>query len=466
MSTLVFLTNPSLQERLSDLAKKHDFDVCFTFSKDDLDDAVGDILISFATGVIVPRTILNRFRPNAYNIHPASPDFPGRDPHHFAHYNGARHYGATAHMMTPKVDDGPILFYQSEDVVTDATPSDLLDQAERLGLDAMDRLLRLIAKGDLKPDPNLSWASRKSTRQKFQSLCRLGLFDQPEETRRRVSAVAVPGRNNAKLFVDDTIFVLDENQQYDVLARQQAKYSGWTLDGYRDLVRQAKARFAFATYDERPDVPHVLWRHDIDYSIHRALKLAEIEAEEGVRTTHMFMLNIPFYNLLDYDLQVVAREIIALGHKAGLHFYVDTRRIESWSETELALRMQDDRDRLSDYLQAPVEVVSYHDPTAGGLIDFDADVMAGMVNCYSERLKRDYEYCSDSNGHWRHRPIPEVLSDTSHDRLHVLTHPAWWADRPLPPRARIEAAMLEHNRWIMAEYDDHLARSGRENITD
>lgn len=241
-------------------------------------------------------------------------------------------------------------------------------------------------------------------------------------------------------------------------------WSGWTLDGYRALVRTANERFYFATYDERPSEPHVLWRHDIDYSVHRALKLAEIEADEGVRTTHMFMLNIPFYNLLDYDLQVVARKIIALGHRAGLHFYVDTRRVEKWSEEELSARMEQDRIILSDLLEAPVDVVSYHDPTAGGLIDFNADTMSGMVNCYSARLQRDYEYCSDSNGHWRHRPIPEVLSDPAHDRLHVLTHPAWWADEAMAPRPRIEAALHEHSRWIMKEYDDHLARSGRDNI--
>jgi hypothetical protein len=244
------------------------------------------------------------------------------------------------------------------------------------------------------------------------------------------------------------------------------RWDSWTFDGYRSMVQLAKARFKFATYDESPDEPHVLWRHDIDHSIHRALKLAEIEADEGVRTTHTFMLNISFYNLLDHDLQVIAREILALGHRAGLHFFVDTRRSENWNEPELIKQMTDDRDRLIECLQAPVDVVSYHDPTAGGLIHFDADVMAGMVNCYSERLKTKYQYCSDSNGYWRHRPIPDVLRDPEHERLHVLTHPVWWADQPLPPRPRLESAVTEHSRWILDGYDDHLARSGRTNIRD
>lgn len=244
------------------------------------------------------------------------------------------------------------------------------------------------------------------------------------------------------------------------------RWNEWTLDGYRALVQKAKERFTFSTYDERPDEPHVLWRHDIDHSMHRALKLAEIEADEGVRSTYTFMLNIPFYNMLDYDLQGVAREIISLGHRAGLHFFADTQRVDNWTEAKLLAQMKSDRDILSDCLQAPVDVVSYHDPTAGGLIEFDADIMSGMVNCYSQRLKRDYEYCSDSNGHWRHRPIPDVLDNSSYDRLHVLTHPVWWTDTPMAPRPRIEVALQEHSRWILKEYDDHLERSGRDNIRE
>src|SRR5262249_229160 len=58
-------------------------------------------LISHSTSVIVPASVLEVLQGRAVNIHAASPRYPGRDPHHFAIYDGAARYGATAHVMTP-----------------------------------------------------------------------------------------------------------------------------------------------------------------------------------------------------------------------------------------------------------------------------------------------------------------------------------------------------------------------------
>src|SRR5207245_6682120 len=83
-------------------------------------------LISFGTSVIVPATLLARLIKPAYNLHAASPEFPGRDPHHFAAYLGAKTYGATLHLMTERVDDGPIVAVEMFQVAPDATPASLL----------------------------------------------------------------------------------------------------------------------------------------------------------------------------------------------------------------------------------------------------------------------------------------------------------------------------------------------------
>ena len=66
-------------------------------------------LVAFTTSIVVP---INRARSagfGAYNFHPASPDFPGWAPAHFAVYHQATQFGATAHVMTERVDAGPIV---------------------------------------------------------------------------------------------------------------------------------------------------------------------------------------------------------------------------------------------------------------------------------------------------------------------------------------------------------------------
>ena len=63
-----------------------------------------DYLFSFKTSIIVAPHLLKRVRRYAVNIHGGTPEFPGRDPHHFAVYHGAKLFGATAHFMNDLVD--------------------------------------------------------------------------------------------------------------------------------------------------------------------------------------------------------------------------------------------------------------------------------------------------------------------------------------------------------------------------
>lgn len=84
-------------------------------------------------------------------------------------------------------------------------------------------------------------------------------------------------------------------------------------------------------YERRADVAwaarrlpgnHTFWRHDVDYSIDAALRMAEWERERGVRSTYYLMHDNPFYG---GTLAMQARMRLGqLGHEVGWH--VDTRR--------------------------------------------------------------------------------------------------------------------------------------------
>src|SRR5580692_10949401 len=70
-------------------------------------------LIAFVTAEIVPPSVLAALGYGAYNFHPGPPDYPGWAPAHFALYEGVRSFGATAHVMTKRVDSGPIVGFES-----------------------------------------------------------------------------------------------------------------------------------------------------------------------------------------------------------------------------------------------------------------------------------------------------------------------------------------------------------------
>ena len=97
-------------------------------------------------------------------------------------------------------------------------------------------------------------------------------------------------------------------------------HEAFTEQAYRQLVEAAAERYRFEPFGTATTEPHVLWRHDVDSSVHRALRTAEIEAEAGVRATYFFFLHSWFYNLLEREVLDRARAILELGHWAGLHF--------------------------------------------------------------------------------------------------------------------------------------------------
>jgi|TARA_B100001964_G_scaffold235210_1_gene294928 methionyl-tRNA formyltransferase len=123
----------------------------------------GQCLICFNTGIIIPEEILDRLARRTYNFHAAPPEFPGRDPHHWAIYRGARTFGATCHVMTKKVDDGQILAVKRFDIECGLTAEQLVLQAIDLTYGMFDELLANMLEGKLAPTGD-TWGPIKTTR--------------------------------------------------------------------------------------------------------------------------------------------------------------------------------------------------------------------------------------------------------------------------------------------------------------
>ena len=225
---------------------------------------------------------------------------------------------------------------------------------------------------------------------------------------------------------------------------------------YRELVRLAAERYRFARYDEdEHEPPCALWRHDLDFSVQRGLALARIEAEERAQATYFLDVRSPFYNALERANRDAMEAILELGHRLGLHFEPGDGAVDE--------QLGADRELLERTFGVAVRAFSVHNPELVGWAD-DRDTIAGMVNVYGPALRERFSYISDSNGIWRHRRLRDVLEAENDERLHVLTHPAWWAPDAIAPRARIQRCIDGRARATAAAYDDVLARSGRPNV--
>lgn len=241
-------------------------------------------------------------------------------------------------------------------------------------------------------------------------------------------------------------------------------FDDFTETHYRDLVRLAKTKYPFVAYDGVEALKtdrFILWRHDVDFSVNRALALAKIENDEGISATYFLRLNSDFYNVFELRLKKKLETIRLLGHRFGLHFDIDSHSIHS--EKELIDYLSMEKKILEVLLNTKITVFSFHNPTPEILAN-DQFRYAGMINTYSRYFREEVGYCSDSNGYWRNRRLWDVLEKGEENVLQVLTHPVWWQKTAMSPKERVWRCIDGRAERGKELYLYRLERFGRRNV--
>jgi len=235
----------------------------------------------------------------------------------------------------------------------------------------------------------------------------------------------------------------------------------FTVSHYRELLKKVLLNYKITSYkDINWDQKFILWRHDLDLSLNRGLKLAIIENEEGVKATYFINIHSEFYNINEKSQQDIIRKIISLGHEIAIHF--DSSFYQITNENELVKHLNEEVLYLERMFKSRITSFSFHNPSSLEL-NFENNTYAGLINCYSKRFKESVPYCSDSNGHWRFRRLMDVLSEAKDQCLQVLTHPGWWQDKPMPPRNRVFKSVYGRAEALMKLYDIGIEKGGRVN---
>jgi len=242
--------------------------------------------------------------------------------------------------------------------------------------------------------------------------------------------------------------------------------SDFTEQHYRELLRVAAKTYSFTTFTDAFSAPGrpLIWRHDVDLSVHRAARLAAIEWEEGVHATYLFSPHSPFYNVLEREVAGRIRAIADLGHSVGLHFDPQFYGLAENDELQLEHRLAAERRLVEDALGIELVAFSFHDPSPSLIRTQRRDAIAGMANAYGPTMAERFAYCSDSNGYWRFRRLHDVLEAAVDERLHVLTHPEWWTPEAMSPRDRVARCIDGRAARLHQTYDERLEEMGRLNV--
>ncbi|HXH18123.1 MAG TPA: hypothetical protein VNJ07_03480 [Chitinophagales bacterium] len=212
-------------------------------------------------------------------------------------------------------------------------------------------------------------------------------------------------------------------------------FSDFTYENYDRLLCFAKKKYVFRTYENfHKSENFIIWRHDVDFSVHSAYELAKIEAENKVQGVYFFHLHSEYYNLLEQEITTLVKKIIELDHHIGIHF--DSHYYKIRTENDIEQYLIFEKNIIERLFSVEVKVFSFHN-TNDFVMGCQKWKYAGLINTYAEYFQKEVGYCSDSNGHWIYDRLEDLLASRKHQRLQVLTHPVWWQKEVMSPKQRV-----------------------------
>lgn len=241
---------------------------------------------------------------------------------------------------------------------------------------------------------------------------------------------------------------------------------GFTLRHWRQILEQALGLgFQILPLREagRLEVPaagrrQMILRHDIDYSLEAALRMATLEQELGVTATYGVLLHSPTYNMGEGEALATVRAIAGLGHEIALHYdlaYFEAAGIAPREGIELEAQW------LGRMAGGEIRSVAQHRPGTQGRRAGVREMFGGrLVDAYDEALTRRILYLSDSRRQWREGCVHEHLARAT--QLQLLVHPLWWDAVPGTTRRDVVRAVgASRTRAIEEALERYLCEMDR-----
>ena len=211
----------------------------------------------------------------------------------------------------------------------------------------------------------------------------------------------------------------------------------FSYDEYKEIISLIQEYLPIVSFDDVIDnnlKKYCVIRHDVEYSMDRALKLAQLENELNIKSTYCIQVRNNIYNAISDKNIEIAKQIKALGHEIALH-QDPPAGFGDYRLKEYLLR---DMKTLSDYLHIPIKIFSYHKPkpeylqkyfTVKDKINTNGNQFFHYIGGNSGIVKPeelDVTYLADSNHKWKWGD-PKDLDFTKIQKLQMNMHPYSWS---------------------------------------
>lgn len=187
-------------------------------------------------------------------------------------------------------------------------------------------------------------------------------------------------------------------------------------------------------------VPFVILRHDVDFSLRGAVRIATIEDNLGVRATYFFHLRSPLYNLFSEYASLSLAQIKKMEHDICLHFDIGLY------EDEYQGSLLDELNIFKKFYPfCNPQIISFHRVGKRASSLKDLRMPNDIIHTYQEVFFNTIAYYSDSGGQWRHGNPLESDDFSRRKPMQLVTHPMWWTEDGIDPYNKLDS-YLRNNR--------------------
>ena len=205
----------------------------------------------------------------------------------------------------------------------------------------------------------------------------------------------------------------------------------FSYNEFRNLINIIQRNLPIVDYTDIKDntKKFCILRHDIEFSIDRAYKLAKIENELGVTSTYTVQVRNNTYNALSEKNINSISKIRDLGHHIGLH----QNPPSSMKLDTLKDYIMRDINILEDSYGFEIDRFAFHRPKKEYLNCYVE--LENKINCYDKKFFHFFEerpesleilYLADSNHKWKYG-YPLDFDFSKINKLQLLTHPFSWS---------------------------------------
>ena len=188
--------------------------------------------------------------------------------------------------------------------------------------------------------------------------------------------------------------------------------------------------------------PSVIFRHDIDFSLEDALKIATLEEKLLVKATYFFMLTTNTYNTFSLRSKEIIKEIKNKGHNISLHFDPT-----SYADIDIGFKLE--KNIFEDLFDEEINIVSIHRP--GNFLENNNKILEGSLHTYQDEFFKEMIYLSDSAGSDIKKKLLEVNLSSPMKIIQFLTHPIWWTCESNTPTETLIKWLERYKYFIIKE---------------